>query len=278
MAADHQQVPDRTIRRRPVAALLALVVLVAALLPTGALAAGPTSTQLRDAEALVLTRINEERADQDLLPIRMDGRVRAVAQARSADMVARHYFDHVDPDGLAPWDHLDAAGITWWGAGEIIALNSVSPIRDAARRAVDQWMHSSGHYARIMDTSYNYAGVGVAMDGGISYWTVVFIQGPDRTDPFASITSLSSARGSHAARVRWEGADRRLATLTSGLASFDVQRRRAGGTWVTVRSRATGSAATLSGRKGVRYQFRVRSRDRAGNVGGWSPPRSVTIR
>lgn len=260
------------------AALLSLVVAAAAGAPGVALAADPTGSQLRDAEELVLDRINEERASVDLLPVRMDGRIRAVAQARSADMVARGYFDHTDPDGLLPWDHLDAAGIEWWGAGEIIALNGVTPIRDAARGAVDQWMHSPGHHAQIVSTSFNYAGVGVAMDGGVSYWTVVFIKGPDRTDPNASITSTSSTRGSGSARVRWHGSDPRLVTGTAGVASFDVQRRRAGGTWGTVRTRATGTGATIDGRKGVRYQFRVRARDRAGNVGAWSVPRSVTIR
>ena len=265
-------------RRAPIPPIVAICLLLVALLPGGTALAAPSAAQLRDAESLVLTGINEQRAAHDLGPIRMDGRIRAVAQARSADMVARGYFAHVDPDGHDPWYHLDAAGITWWGAGEIIALNSVSPIRDAARRAVDQWMHSPGHYDRIMDTTYNYAGVGVAMDGGISYWTVVFIRGPDRTDPRVSVTSISSAVGSRVARVRWSGTDPRLATGTAGIGTYDVQRRREGGSWVTVRSRVTGSSATLSGRRGVRYQFRVRARDRAGNVGEWSPTRSVTVR
>jgi hypothetical protein len=255
-----------------------MAVLLAALVPGGALAAGPTDDQLRDAEELVLTRINEERAAVDLRPMRMDGRIRRVAQARSGDMVARHYFDHTDPDGLKPWDHLNAAGIDWWGAGEIIALNSVSPIRDAARKAVDQWMHSSGHHDLMMSTTFNYAGVGVAMDGGVSYWTVVFIQGPDRTAPKAQVTSVSSANGSRAARVHWEGSDPRLVTATAGVISYDLQRRRYGGSWSIVRSRVTGIAASIGGVRGVRYQFRVRARDAAGNVGDWSATRSVVIR
>lgn len=275
---DHGNVPLRTIRRRPVAALVALFLLVAALPPAGALAAGPTSSDLRAAERLVLTRINGEREERDLLPIRMDGRIQAVAQARSRDMVERGYFAHTDPDGLLPWDHLNAADITWWGAGEIIALNGVSPVSDAARRAVEQWMASPGHHAQIVSTTFNYAGVGVAMDGGVSYWTVVFIQGPDRTDPDASVTRATSPSGSRTALVRWHGSDARLATGTAGVASFDVQRRRVGGSWATIRTRATGTGTSVSGKRGVRYQFRVRARDRAGNVGDWSSPRSVTVR
>lgn len=278
LSDDHQRVPLVSRSTRHIGALVAVALAITTLLPSAALAAGPTSAQLRDAEQLVLARINEERAAVDLLPIRMDARIRVVAQARSADMVTRHYFAHTDPDGLAPWDHLDGAGIGWSRAGEIIAMNGVSPIRDAARGAVSQWMHSQGHHDLIVSTAFNYAGVGVAMDGGLSYWTVVFIQGPDRTDPRASITGASSVPGSRAARVRWEGADRRLATGTSGLASFDVQRRRIGGSWSIVRSRVGGTAASIRGSKGVRYQFRVRARDKAGNRGAWSSVRSVTIR
>lgn len=276
--ADHRRVPLRPSFARLLATVVALVVACVALLPSAALGAAPTSAQLRDAESLVVTRINEERATKGLLPLRTDHRIQAVAQARSADMVAHHYFAHVDLDGKAPWDHLDAAGITWWESGEIIALNGISPIRDAARGAVSQWMHSKGHRDLIMSSTFNYAGAGVAMDGGTSYWTVVFIKGPDRSAPKASLTSVSSARGSRAAKVRWTGADRRLATMTSGLASYDVQRRRHGGSWVIVRTRLRGTSATVRGSKGVRYQFRVRARDAAGNVGDWSSVRSVVIR
>ncbi len=271
--------PHRTLRTAPIA-ILVVVVLVATLLTGATVSAAPTSAQLRDAESLVLTRINEERAADGLRPLRMDGRVRAVAQARSADMVARGYFAHVDPDGHDPWYHLGVAGIGYSAAGEIIALNGVSPIRDAARMAVQQWMHSQGHHDLIMDTTwdFNYAGVGVAMDGGTSYWTVLFIQGPDRTDPRAGLTSATSTAGTRAARIHWSGTDPLLVTRTAGIASYDVQRRRVGGSWAIVRSHVTGAAASISGSRGVRYQFRVRARDRAGNVGEWSSVRSVTIR
>ena len=138
---------------------------------------------------------------------------------------------------------------------------------------------TSGHREQVLSTTFNYAGVGVAVTGaGTSYWTVVFIQGPDRTRPVASLADLASPVGSGRARVQWSGADRRLVTLTAGVASYDIERRRAGGSWTTVRSRVTGTGASVTGTRGVRYQFRVRARDRAGNVGEWSPTRSVTVR
>jgi uncharacterized protein YkwD len=263
----------------PIALLAAAIVLLGTLLAGGPVAAAPTSSELRAAEARVLARINAERAKRDLRPFRMDSRIQALAQARSADMVDRAYFAHTDPDGKQPWDHLDAAGITWYRAGEIIALNHTSPISSAADHAVQQWMGSPGHKEQIVSTSFNYAGVGTAVsDGGTSYWTVMFIQGPDRTKPVASVERAGSATGSGRARLHWSGSDRKLVTLTAGVRSYDVQRRRDGGSWVTIRSRVTDTAASITGRRGVRYQFRVRARDRAGNIGEWSSVRSVTIR
>jgi uncharacterized protein YkwD len=237
-------------------------------------ASGATSGQ-RSAEAEVLRLINVRRAQQHLAPIRMDLRVRSVAEARSADMVARHYFAHQDPDGKLPWDHLTAARIVWYGAGEIIAMNTAQPLSASAARAVEQWMDSPPHREQVLSATFNYAGVGVALDGAASYWTVVFIEGPDRTAAVASVSGVSRAPYHHV-RVTWRGSDPRLVTHTAGLATFDLARRVAGGSWTTLRWRTTRTALTLDGRAGVRYQFRVRARDRNGNVGAWSAPRAIT--
>ncbi len=239
---------------------------------------GPSDSQLRAAETRVLDLINVERDKVGLRAIRNDARIRKVAQARSRDMVERDYFDHQDPDGRWPWDHLNSADIEWYSAGEIIALNMTSPISAAASTAIDQWMNSPGHKAQILSDGHNYAGVGVAMEGGRSIWTVVFIQGPDRTDPVAQLLSASSAAGTGHIRLTWTGHDRLLATRTAGLRSFDLARRTPGGTWRTIKSGTTTTTLTLRSSAGRRYQFRVRSRDSVGNVGDWSATRSVTVR
>jgi hypothetical protein len=136
---------------------------------------------------------------------------------------------------------------------------------------------TAGHREQILSTTSNYAGVGVALDGGASYWTVVFIEGPDHTGAVASLTRATRAP-SHHMRVTWQGSDPRLVTHTAGLATFDVARRIVGGSWTTIRWGTPSTALTLRGRAGTRYQFRVRARDRDGNVGAWSPARSVIVR
>jgi hypothetical protein len=194
-------------------------------------------------------------------------------------MVDRHYFAHQDPDGKWPWDHLNDAHITWYEAGEIIAWNMASPIEAAAATAVSQWMHSTqGHREQILSADHNYAGAGVAMDGSRSIWTVVFIQGPDRTPPRASLTKVSSARGSRSIALAWSGTDPLLVARTAGLASYDLARRKPGGTWKLVRSGTIRTSLDQAAGRGSRYQFRVRARDQAGNVGAWSDTRTVTVR
>ena len=235
MHADHQHVTHTSSGGRLLRLLV--VVLIGGLLPGTDLSAatraatGPTSADLRAAEVRALRLINDERDKGGLRPIRMDSRIRAVAQARSRDMVDRGYFDHQDPDGKWPWDHLNDAHIEWYEAGEIIALNMASPIESATETAISQWMHSPGHRDQILSTQHNYAGVGVAMDGVSSIWTVVFIQGPDRTDPTATLTKATSPTGSRSIHLGWSGFDPWLVTLTAGVRSYDVARRKPGGAW-----------------------------------------------
>ncbi len=68
-----------------------------------------------------------------------------------------------------------------------------------------------------------------------------------------------------------------LATLTwsardvggAGVASYDVARSRNGGPFSIIASGLTAASLAVSFQPGHGYRFRVRARDRAGNVGGW---------
>ena len=50
----------------------------------------------------------------------------AIARARSADMAAKDYFSHTQPDGRNIFDILGAQRIAWYAAGENIAWNKYS--------------------------------------------------------------------------------------------------------------------------------------------------------
>jgi hypothetical protein len=85
-----------------------------------------------------------------------------------------------------------------------------------------------------------------------------------------SYAILASRRTVRLVTWTWAGNDSPLATLMSGLRSFEVQRRVDGGAWVSVWTSTMRRSWSTSVGLGHRVQVRVRARDRAGNVGPWS--------
>ncbi|MFH8976955.1 CAP domain-containing protein [Streptomyces sp. NPDC017890] len=120
------------------------------------------------AEVVDLT--NRERAGAGLPALGVDARLTLAAQAHSADMVARDFYSHTDPDGGKPWDRAAAAGATRRTVGENIACGQRSPAD-----VVEGWMNSPGHRANILKPDFTHIGVGLAGGGRAgTYWTQVF--------------------------------------------------------------------------------------------------------
>ena len=84
----------------------------------------------------------------------MDPRLAKAAHEHAKDMVERHYFSHVSPEGLDPSERARAAGFPA-GAGENIAIGYPS-----ASAVMDGWLGSRGHRANILDCDYTVIGVG----------------------------------------------------------------------------------------------------------------------
>ncbi len=110
-------------------------------------------------ETAMIRLVNEERRKQQLDPVRSDAGLRDVARAHSQDMFSRGYFAHVTPDGIDPFQRMDAAGITYSVAGENLAL---APTVEVAMTGL---MNSPGHRANILKPEYTRLGVG-CIDGG----------------------------------------------------------------------------------------------------------------
>jgi hypothetical protein len=194
-------------------------------------------------------------------------------------MAASGQLSHVQADGRTAVDLVRAAGIAWYAVGETIGWNNYPGLASSLNVVNTGWLSSPEHAAIIRSTDYNYLGVGLAVTArGDRYWTVIFLRGPDRTPPWAKM--LAPAPGSYAIlasrrTVRlvtwtWTGNDSPLATLMSGLRSFEVQRRVDGGAWASVWTSTTRRSWSTSVGLGHRVQVRVRGCDRAGNVGPWS--------
>ena len=119
---------------------------------------GTTASNITDLTADELETfnlINNQRAQNGLTALKIDPEVQRVARIKAQDMVNNNYFSHTSPTYGSPFDMLKSFGISYRSAGENIAGNSNNSA------AVTAWMNSSGHRANILNSSYNYTGLGV---------------------------------------------------------------------------------------------------------------------
>ena len=115
----------------------------------------PTTSELTQDEQEVFNLINQKRAANGLAKLKIDDELQNVARIKAQDMVNNNYFSHTSPTYGSPFDMMKSFGITYKTAGENIAGHSSNS------GAVEAWMNSSGHRANILNSSYNYTGIGV---------------------------------------------------------------------------------------------------------------------
>ncbi len=106
-------------------------------------------------ELEVFNLINEQRTKNGLSALKIDSEVQNVARIKAKDMVNNNYFSHTSPTYGSPFDMLNSFKVSYKTAGENIARNSSNSA------AVTAWMNSSGHKANILNSSFNYTGIGV---------------------------------------------------------------------------------------------------------------------
>lgn len=121
----------------------------------------PSANALEQAEAQMLALVNQARIANGLAPFTLDPTLVEVARRHSADMVARGYFGHTNPDGLDPFGRMAAADITYRAAAENIAWAG-----DAAL-AHDALMKSPGHRANLLNPQLGRIGIGIVRKDGM---------------------------------------------------------------------------------------------------------------
>ena len=114
-----------------------------------------TTTNMNADEKEVFNLINQQRINNGLPALKVDNEVQRVARIKAQDMVDNNYFSHTSPTYGSPFDMLKSFKISYNSAGENIAGNSSNS------GAVNAWMNSSGHKANILNSSFNYTGIGV---------------------------------------------------------------------------------------------------------------------
>lgn len=120
--------------------------------------------------AEVVAATNAERSRAGRVPLTVDARLTAAAQAHSTDMATRGFFAHESPSGASVSDRVTAAGYSYSVVAENIAAGQRTP-----DDVVAGWMDSPGHRANILNPEVRQVGVGFTAGGpyGI-YWTQVF--------------------------------------------------------------------------------------------------------
>jgi uncharacterized protein YkwD len=247
-------------------------------LPAATMAGSPPPPPVKATEWKVLSLMNQFRSNHGLAPLRMAGGVRVVARDRSRSMKNGNYFSHVSPSGVTAGSMLHSRSISNAFWGEAIGWTNSLGLNAGARWMVDWWKGSTPHRRLMLRRDFNYAGIGVARDGGKTLWTIVFVNQPDHTPPLAQLVGPSSntiSAASSSVTLRWWGKDRKLSTRTSGLKAFVLQHKRSTGSWHVVR-RTRHRSATLALPSGQHY-FRLRAVDRRGNRGGWRQPLKVVV-
>lgn len=129
----------------------------------------PTYDYLVEQDLVYLT--NLERVYEGLLPLKRNDLLDRSARLHAEDMRDRDYFDHVNTDGQAPADRIDATGYKWFLVGENIAAGYTNSFM-----VLSDWMDSEGHRVNILDPEFREIGVGFARGGGTyeQYWVQNF--------------------------------------------------------------------------------------------------------
>ncbi len=128
-------------------------------------------------EIRVVELTNQERAANGCaVALVMNDKLHQAAHDHNADMIARDFFSHTNPDGEGPAERLAEVGYNWSWLGENIAAGYPS-----SEAVMAGWMGSAGHRANILNCNFTEIGVGyvyAADDPGTEqwhhYWTQVF--------------------------------------------------------------------------------------------------------
>jgi len=120
-----------------------------------------------EVERKIIELTNQARGGRKQL--QADDGLREAARGHSADMLARDFFDHINPDGLGATErvalqHRRLVGMVgeniWQAEGQ-----DASRPEELARKIVEGWLRSPGHRANIENDRYTHIGVGVSIAG-----------------------------------------------------------------------------------------------------------------
>jgi len=128
-------------------------------------------SDLNQARADMLARVNAERARAGRPPLKLDPRLNEAAQKHAEDMLLRSYYNHFSPEGTTPQDRVRKSGY----APHIVAEN-IARGPFAVDEAMDNWMLSREHRGNILHPAFRDLGVGIAVGRNSVGLTVLWVQ------------------------------------------------------------------------------------------------------
>jgi uncharacterized protein YkwD len=126
----------------------------------------PSASNVTAVRTAVLCLLNAQRTGHGLGALHSNASLAHAAGHYSQTMVREGFFDHVSPGGSTLSSRINATkylsrGVRSWALGENIGWASGTDATPA--QMVSAWMHSAGHRANILDSTYRDIGVGVAL-------------------------------------------------------------------------------------------------------------------
>ena len=95
------------------------------------------------------------------------GSLAEVALIHSEDMRNRGFFDHVNPDGLAPQDRVEAAGLRDYSCRENLFQHLLATSNQPSfisEEGFTGWLNSPGHLANMENRYWNVGGIGIYIE------------------------------------------------------------------------------------------------------------------
>jgi uncharacterized protein YkwD len=167
-------------KSRRILAIAATAAAALALVPGSASASrckgaylNPASASAGSIEQATRCLVNAARRRRGRRPLRRNRRLSLAATRHARDMALNNYFSHDSRDGSSFLDRIRRVHYLphygAWSAGENLAWGSGDYA--TPKSIVRSWMHSPGHRANILDSSYREIGIGVVFGapvGGVS--------------------------------------------------------------------------------------------------------------
>jgi len=125
-------------------------------------------------ETYFLQLVNETRAKAGAKALSFDGELLDSSDAHSAWMDQTDTFSHTGVNGSSAGQRMTSAGYGWQGWGENIAYSSGTMTEATVLKLHQMLVNSPGHYANIVNGSFEEIGIGLKA-GTINGYGVVFV-------------------------------------------------------------------------------------------------------